>query len=153
MNPDLTALKRWIRDGGNASPTERMVRSLEAIALDIRSMRLAGGMTKRAKRSSKRANPPDWAVSDTEKQAAIAVLHYLNKRAGRSFKPVDSNLKLIIRLMRDGFEAEDFKRAVDSTVEQWRGDPKMEQFLRPATIFGPENFAQKYSGQRTEEDD
>ena len=36
---------------------------------------------------------------------------------------------------------------IDAKVEDWGDDSKMKTFLRPKTLFGPENFG-NYYGQR-----
>lgn len=70
------------------------------------------------------------------------ILAYLNERTGRSFKPNSEATRRSIRARwAEGFRLEDFKRVVDNKCYPprdggWLGDPKMELFLRPGTLFG-----------------
>ena len=38
--------------------------------------------------------------------------------------------------MSEDFTVEDFKKVIDIKVAAWKDDPKMSQYLRPATLFG-----------------
>jgi len=87
--------------------------------------------------------------SSTELAVARAILHELNRRTfkkpGRGFPPTDSNLKLILARMRDT----DMQTVAQVTVRQilkWWHDTDMEEYLRPATIYGAKKFSQ-YAGQ------
>jgi uncharacterized phage protein (TIGR02220 family) len=74
--------------------------------------------------------------------SAIEVIDYLNAKAGRNFDAVDSNTKLIVARMREGSTVEKLKAVVDAKVGEWLHDPKMNQYLRPATLFNAEKFGQ-----------
>lgn len=76
---------------------------------------------------------------------ASDVIAYLNLKANRNFELVPSNTKLIIARLREGATLERLKAVIDSKVAEWLDDPKMEQYLRPATLFNAEKFGQ-YSG-------
>lgn len=76
------------------------------------------------------------------KPDAMAVLDYLNERAGRNYQPVDSNTKLIAARLKEGATVEQCKAVVDAKVKKWGADPKMEEYLRPKTLFNATNFAQ-----------
>ncbi|HKR43745.1 MAG TPA: conserved phage C-terminal domain-containing protein, partial [Paraburkholderia sp.] len=73
------------------------------------------------------------------------VLDYLNVKAGRKFEAVQANTKLIVARMKEGATVEQMKAVVDAKVRDWLHDPKMNEFLRPATLFNAEKFGQ-YSG-------
>jgi uncharacterized phage protein (TIGR02220 family) len=73
------------------------------------------------------------------------VLEHLNEKANRNFQSVPANTKLIAARMREGATVEQLKAVIDSKVTEWLNDPKMEQYLRPATLFNAEKFGQ-YSG-------
>lgn len=83
------------------------------------------------------------------------VIEYLNQKAGRNFRPSNGNNKLIRGRLAEGFTVQDLCDVVDRQVKLWRNDPKMAQYLRPATLFNSEKFAQ-YQGMigcDTQEDD
>jgi len=63
------------------------------------------------------------------------VIDYLNDKAGKNFKNVESNRKLIRARFHDGFMLDDFKKVIDTKTAEWQGTD-MEQYLRPITLFG-----------------
>jgi len=73
---------------------------------------------------------------------AVEILGYLNARAGKAFRPVKSNVGLVLARLREGASVDDCKAVIDAKIAQWLGDAKMAEFLRPATLFGREKFAQ-----------
>lgn len=71
---------------------------------------------------------------------ASEVLDYLNAKTGKHFRHVKANLALIQARMREGASAEVIRAVIDAKTEEWRGNPKMEQYLRPETLFGSVKF-------------
>lgn len=73
------------------------------------------------------------------------ILAHLNAKAGRSYRRTDGNLKLIAARLRevDG-DAAGVKTMIDRQCALWLGDPKMEEFLRPETLFGKTKFGGYY---------
>lgn len=69
------------------------------------------------------------------------VVDYLNARLGTSYrsKSKETASKVNARL-EEGFTVSDFKAVIDSKVSQWGNDPKMQEYLRPKTLFAPSNF-------------
>lgn len=90
------------------------------------------------RKEEKRIKPLVGEGKEKEKE----ILDYLNQKAGRrtGYKPTEANLKFISGRLAEGYSLEDFKRVIDCKVKQWRGDQKMDKFLRPATLFNPTNF-------------
>lgn len=80
------------------------------------------------------------------KPDVIAILDYLNSKAGRSYKPVEANSKFILSRLNEGATVDDMKRVIDAKVSEWLNDATMNKYLRPATLFNAEKFAQ-YSGE------
>ena len=80
------------------------------------------------------------------KPDVIEVLGYLNSKAGRNYKPVEANAKFITGRLNEGATVDDMKRVIDAKVLEWGKDQKMNQYLRPATLFNAEKFAQ-YAGE------
>lgn len=78
--------------------------------------------------------------------AARDLLAFLNKKAERNYQPVDTNLELIIALLRKGTTVDQVYGVIAARVRKWKGDPKMEEFLRPSTLFRASNF-QQYLGE------
>lgn len=75
------------------------------------------------------------------------ILNYLNEKTNKKFKPVDSNLKLINARLKEGHQVEDLKWVVDKKTDDWLKDEKMNQYLRPATLFNAEKF-NSYIGEK-----
>ena len=67
-----------------------------------------------------------------------SVLSYLNQVAGTSYR-LDgaSSVRLISELAHNGYTEQQMKSVIDKKAGQWLGDPKVEQYLRPSTLFGP----------------
>jgi phage replication O-like protein O len=80
-----------------------------------------------------------------QKDVASDVIAYLNDRAGRKFEAVPANTKLILARIKEGATVDQLKAVVDAKVGEWLNDPKMDQYLRPATLFNAEKFGQ-YAG-------
>jgi uncharacterized phage protein (TIGR02220 family) len=79
---------------------------------------------------------------------AAQVIDYLNKQTGRNYQDVQANRKLINARLKEGHTLNDLFSVVDRKVSQWSDDPKMAQYLRPATLFNAEKFNQ-YVGELT----
>ncbi len=83
------------------------------------------------------------------KPLAIEVLNFLNTKAGRAYRQTESNLGFIIARLRDGATAGDCKQVIAKKCREWANDPKMEIYLRPATLFNRTKFDQ-YTGELVE---
>lgn len=79
-----------------------------------------------------------YTDKNTDKTAALAVLAYLNDKAGKSFKAVKANVKLIQDRLKD-YNEDELRAVIDDRVLAWKGDEKMDQYLRPATLFAAKN--------------
>lgn len=65
------------------------------------------------------------------------IIDYLNEKSGKFFKPTTRKTKDLIKArMGEGFTTEDFKKVINNKVSQWLTDPKMNEYLRPETLFG-----------------
>lgn len=69
------------------------------------------------------------------------VLVHLNQMAGTSYRPVDSNLRLIEARLKEGATVADMKRVIDAKCAEWKGGD-MEKYLRPQTLFNASKFEQ-----------
>lgn len=71
------------------------------------------------------------------KEIYSSVVAHLNEAAGTSFKESSkATQRLIDARLKEKFTEEDFKQVIDKKVAEWKGNPKMEQYLRPNTLFG-----------------
>ena len=66
-----------------------------------------------------------------------SVVKYLNQKTNSNYRDTTPKTKKLVEArMKEGFTEEDFKTVIDKKCSDWLGDPKMEQYLRPATLFG-----------------
>lgn len=70
--------------------------------------------------------------------AALEVLEYLNQQAGRHYKPTKSHTTMIEARLKD-HSLQDLRDVIDSKVEEWGKNEKMEPYLRPQTLFNAKN--------------
>lgn len=65
------------------------------------------------------------------------IVDYLNKKADKKFKATSQATKKHINArLSEGYTFDDFVRVIDKKVEDWKFDQKMQQYLRPQTLFG-----------------
>ena len=78
-------------------------------------------------------NDVSWYDSSTIRE----IVEYLNLKAGTNYRPTTQKTKdKIIARLNENWKVEDFKTVIDKKCADWLGDEKMEQFLRPETLFG-----------------
>lgn len=90
--------------------------------------------------------------------SVLEVITYLNRQARRSYqlrtpdgKTLTKGAKLIADRLRQGYTVEQCKDVIGEKSNQWMGDPKMDQFLRPSTLFTVSNFEQYLAEAQAEE--
>ena len=72
------------------------------------------------------------------------VVGELNRLTGSAFSPrTKTTIKAIRKLLNDKFTVDDFLTVVNFCYDSWATDPKMSQFLTPASIFRTEKFEDK----------
>lgn len=65
------------------------------------------------------------------------IVGHLNEKAGKGFKHTSKETQTLIRArMNDGYTLENFATVIDKMCAKWKGDPKMDDYLRPSTLFG-----------------
>lgn len=63
------------------------------------------------------------------------IINFLNQATGKNYKTTSViNRKFITQRLNDGFDIDDFKQVISVKSTNWLGS-KMEQFLRPETLF------------------
>lgn len=69
------------------------------------------------------------------------IIEYLNEKTGKKFNyKTESHRKHIRSRYKEGNTFDDFKTVIDLKSTQWIGNDKMEQYLRPPTLFNSDNF-------------
>ena len=71
---------------------------------------------------------------------AKMILAHLNTTTGRKFRPLPATLRPIIARLHEGFTSGDCKSVIEKKIRQWGHDPKMQEYLRPATLFCASKF-------------
>jgi uncharacterized phage protein (TIGR02220 family) len=69
------------------------------------------------------------------------IINYLNEKTGRNFDPKNkSTVDLIRARFNEGRTVKDFITVIDKKVEDWLTDDKMNNYLRPSTLFNRTKF-------------
>ena len=69
------------------------------------------------------------------------VISYLNEKAGTAYKTTSkATNKFINARLSEGFTVDQIKQVIDKKVKQWKADPMMQKYIRPATLFNSEKF-------------
>lgn len=64
------------------------------------------------------------------------IIEYLNHRTGKKYSvKTKKTAQLIHKLLDNGFTVDDFKKVIDIKTQQWLNNEKMNQYLRPRTLF------------------
>lgn len=77
---------------------------------------------------------------------ALEVLGFLNEKTGRNYQPVKANVDLIAARLKEGATVDDCMAVIAKKFREWWPDDKMRDYLRPATLFNAQKFAQ-YRGE------
>ncbi len=88
-------------------------------------------------------------VYDPSKYGELAkeVMDYLNDKAGTTYRhTTKKHINFIFDRAAEGFELGDFKKVIDRQCYFWLNDPKMVEYLRPATLFNETNFIEYVHG-------
>lgn len=73
------------------------------------------------------------------------LIHELNQKTGKRFLENDEGLSLIDqRLSEDGTTLDGVRLMIDRQIKLWKGS-RMEEFLRPSTLFKKEKFYEYYA--------
>lgn len=94
-------------------------------------------------------DPVSEQITDIELSAeeiiqrdALLLLGYLNAKTRRNYRPVNSNLKLLLARLKEGATVDEVMAVIDAKYLAWSEDPVMNQYLRPATLFNATKFNQ-----------
>lgn len=74
--------------------------------------------------------------SNTHKEIYIAVVDYLNEKAGTNYRATSKATQQHINArLAEGYTVDDFKTVIDKKCAEWL-HTDFEQYLRPSTLFG-----------------
>ena len=78
----------------------------------------------------------DHSTAKAERIPYKEIIDYLNEQTGRRYShKANKNQDLIKARWNEGFRVDDFKQVIDTKVKDWSNDSKMNQYLRPVTLF------------------
>lgn len=78
---------------------------------------------------------------------ARTALFYLNEKSGRAYRETGPNLSIITaRLKEPDVTIDGVQAMIDRMCAMWKGNPRMEEYLRPETLFGKQKFDGYYAG-------
>lgn len=81
-------------------------------------------------------NPKEEKSSSKNKDIKREIIDYLNQKIGSDYRSTTkATVQLINARLKEGFNLEDFKKVIDNQYDKWFGT-KMEEYLRPQTLFG-----------------
>lgn len=81
-------------------------------------------------------------IEEEFRETAKKVIDFLNEKVGRNYRYSEPNLKLIIARLKSGATFIDCKQVIVKKRREWINDAKMNEYLRPATLFNATNFEQ-----------
>ena len=65
------------------------------------------------------------------------IIDYLNKKAKVNYRSSNRRTRELIKIRyNEGYRIEDFKQVINIKSAEWLNNEKMQQFLRPSTLFG-----------------
>ena len=64
------------------------------------------------------------------------IIDYLNQKTGKHYRIGDATKKKIKARLKAGFTEQDFYTVIDIKCSKWLNDEKMNDYLRPETLFG-----------------
>ena len=153
LSPDVCArVMRWANDKYPADPAPAAER-MRQYRLRQRNKPVTGSVTEAVTKGSPPDPPTKALVSSTNhfKPEALELLNFLNLKANRSFRPVETTLRPIIARLRSGVSVQDCKGVIARQIREWKGT-EHERYLRPETLFNATKF-ESYLGQKRADPD
>lgn len=71
------------------------------------------------------------------------IIQHLNARTGKTYREESEGTRKLVHPRHQETSVDDAKKVIDHLVASWKGDAKMEQYLRPATIFAKSKYHQR----------
>ena len=102
------------------------------------SKEILTGEVKNLEQGSKESLPNNKENNKSlDKEIYKSIIDRLNQKAGTNYRDSSKSTRSLINArLAEGYTLEDFFIVIDKKCADWKGDPKMEQYLRPATLFG-----------------
>ena len=84
--------------------------------------------------------PSVTATTKEIKSATKEIINHLNATVKKDFKKGKGTTALIAALMKDGVKVGEVQLVTDFKSSCWLDDDKMDEYLRPSTLFSEKNF-------------
>lgn len=79
--------------------------------------------------------------SKDEKEKIDKLILFFNRKTNSNYRiETTATRKMILKLLRNGFNAKDFSDVILDRIKVWSTDERMSEYLRPQTIFTEKNF-------------
>jgi len=105
--------------------------------------------------SSSSSNKEDILSSIKETMSSIKeIISFLNEKSGKNFScKTKATIAHIKARLAEGRTIEEFKKVITIKCEKWMPDPKMNDYIRPETLFGTkfESYLNEYPAQERSE--
>lgn len=80
---------------------------------------------------------PETTHKTTTETTYKDIVLYLNQKANKNYSDKSKKTQTLIKArLNEGFTESDFKKVIDNKCSEWLHDTKMNQYLRPETLFG-----------------
>lgn len=135
-------------DNDNANRQRRFREKQKELALPNRYESVTKNNESKSKSKSIELEKEKDIKKRENREIAKKVLEYLNQKAGKNFKPVDSNISMINARLEEGYKYEDFVKVVDVKYSEWKYTD-YEKYIRPNTLFCKSHF-DNYLNQKEE---
>lgn len=74
---------------------------------------------------------------EIDKEIYINIVSFLNENAGTAYRSTSRKTQSLINArLNEGFTLDDFKQVILNMCAEWKNDKKMQNYLRPETLFG-----------------
>ena len=129
---------------------------------DNHSQKFETGHSQKFESNKEELNTKENTKEDKNEIPFSTIIDYLNEKAKRRYKPSTPKTREHIRARwNEGYTLDDFKYVIDVKCAEWFGDPKMDKYLCPDTLFGtkfekylnqPMLGGKNFSGQRSQDE-
>jgi uncharacterized phage protein (TIGR02220 family) len=93
------------------------------------------------KTKSKTSRKPKKEEDEPDEQFYERVIKYFNHKVGTNYRSTTKEIRRQIKkIWQEGYRGPEFKKVIDTKVEEWINDDEMSKYLRPKTLFAKENF-------------
>jgi uncharacterized phage protein (TIGR02220 family) len=130
------AAKRW----GDKVEAESSTNDSNAMAKPSKKIASKEKESKVNKSKEDTNSPAEAEQHEPESFNYAGVIQYLNDQSGKHFRNTKTNQKLIRSRLDEGFDRHDIRMAIDHVVQAWKGDPEMDRYIQPSTIFRASKF-------------